>query len=228
MEVQNLITNVDTVVITGFGLFRDHQLNPSWEAIKEGQLVIDREINVVTKQIPVSYQEVDKVVEELWTQHRPMLMIHVGLAAHEDHIRLESMARHGPYIHDDINRHAPHKELRQYNTTIASSQQPDSPSGRPSYTCKPCEFDTSRTILNVENVCQKLNELHKRGQVPIGFKCSHDAGLYVCEYLYKASLKICPRVVFIHVPDVKKFTLEQIRLSLKFAIEALIDELNEL
>lgn len=222
-----MLTNVDNVVVTGFGLFRDHKLNPSWEAIRDGQLVIDRDVNVITKQIEVSYEGVDKAADQLWSEYKPMLMIHVGLAAHEDQIRLEQIARDGPYLKDDIKQNAPHKELRQYINVDPSSTKQSAPN-QPEYTCKPCQFGAKRTLLNVESVCHKLNELHKKGQLPIGFACSQDAGLYVCEYLYRASLKICPRVVFIHVPDVKKFTLEQIRVSLKFAIESLIDELNEL
>lgn len=212
------------VVVTGFGLFRDHELNPSWEAIKDGQLKINRpNINIITRQIPVIYQEVDKAVEELWTSYEPILMVHVGLAAHETSIRLEQVARHGPYIHDDVIHQAPHEDHRLYDGDSHSLEENIK---RHYYTCKPCNFSFSETCFDVEHVCRKLDALHRQGEVPLPFKCSKEAGLYVCEYLYQKSLRICNRCVFIHVPDTKNYRLEDIRECVKTAIELFIDEME--
>lgn len=210
------------VVLTGFGLFRDHQVNPSWEAIKDGQLKIDRpNINIITKQIDVAYKEVDLRVPALWKEYNPILMIHIGLAAFETRLRIEQVARHGPYIHNDVCKHAPHNDLRDYQTegleeNIVARE----------YSCKPCSFEFSKTSLNLERVCDKLNEAYQQGLIRLESKISSDAGLYVCEYIYQKSLRICDRCVFIHVPNTSdNFSLEDIRLALKFAVSALIDEI---
>lgn len=211
-----------TIVVTGFGLFRNHESNPSWESIRDGRLKIDREgYDIVTKRIDVAYKEVDKAVDDLWKQYKPKIMVHVGLAAHETGIKLEQMARCGPYIHDDVVKHAPHKELREY---VGESLEENLI--KHTYYCKPCEFDCSTTCLDLDHVCFEMNKAHEKGLLALPTKTSQDAGLYVCEYIYHKSLSICDRAVFIHVPDVKKFKLEDITSALKFAIETLIDSLD--
>lgn len=216
----NLKSGQRNVVITGFGLFRDHKINPSWEAIKDGQLKIDRDdIKVIAKQVDVSYAEVDEVVETLWKEYNPIVMIHVGLAAHEVSIRLEQVARHGPYINDDVRKQAPHKELRE---KVDGGSTEDS-NTRPTYTCKPCEFGCSSSCIDLDKVCDKMNQAYKEGILAIPTKTSRDAGLYVCEYIYHKSLCVCDRAVFIHVPDVDSFKLDDIREALNFAVEAIIE-----
>jgi len=222
-----------TIVVTGFGLFRDHKSNPSWEAIRDGRLIIDRpNVKIVTKQIDVIYDEVDKSVQDLWNEHRPMLMVHLGLAAFEKSIRLERLARHGPYIHDDITQQAPHKELRLYPTDGDNKQAAGSleENVRPHpYSCKPCSFKSTETRINIERVCSSLNRLHADGKVKIPFKCSDDAGLYLCEYIYQKSLRINNRAIFIHVPNTGDvYTLDDITVCIKHAIEFILDELNEI
>jgi len=68
------------VLITGFGPFRDHTVNASWEAVR---LIPDRGIslpsnlssgipvNLVTYQIPVVYKSVAHIVPRLWDKHQP-------------------------------------------------------------------------------------------------------------------------------------------------------------
>lgn len=210
------------IVITGFGLFRDHQVNPSWEAIRDGRLKIDRpNINVITEQVDVSYEEVDRVVSTLWKQYNPLLVVHVGLAAHESAIRIEEVARHGPFIHDDVRKQAPHKDLRQYEGGDDGLEENVVKCG---YICKPCSFDCSSTCFNIDRVCDMMNEAHDKGLLVLPSRKSKDAGLYVCEYIYQKSLKISSKSVFIHVPDTKSFKLEDIRAALKYAIELLVDE----
>lgn len=223
----NNSSGVKNVVITGFGLFRDHQINPSWEAIKDGQLKINRSnINVITKQVNVSYEDAANAVSTLWKEYNPILMIHVGLAAHENAIRIEQLARHGPYIHDDVFKFAPHKELRHYddddNDDFNKSLEENVIVKN--YSCKPCQFGCSTTCLDIDRVCDKMNQLFENNQVKIPSKKSTDAGLYLCEYIYYRSLTICEKTVFVHVPSVENFELHDIRNALKFSIEFLVDE----
>lgn len=63
-----------TVVVTGFGLFRDYQVNASWEVAQElhkTDITKELNINLVTVNIPVSYKDVDQTVPTLWSQHKP-------------------------------------------------------------------------------------------------------------------------------------------------------------
>lgn len=224
----NNSSGIRNVVVTGFGLFRDHQINPSWEAIKDGQLKINRSnINVITKQVNVSYEDADKAVSTLWKEYNPILLIHVGLAAHENAIRIEQLARHGPYIHDDVVQFAPHKELRHYDNDDDDGDFNKSLEENiiiKNYSCKPCQFGCSKTCLNIDRVCDKMNQLFENNQVVIPTKKSNDAGLYLCEYIYHRSLAICDKAVFVHVPSVENFELHDIRNALKFTTEFLVDE----
>ncbi|XP_008182323.1 pyroglutamyl-peptidase 1-like isoform X2 [Acyrthosiphon pisum] len=72
-----------TVVVTGFGLFRDYIVNASWEVARvlpETGIAEELNINLVTVNIPVSYKDVDQIVPTLWVQHEPALMVHLGVS----------------------------------------------------------------------------------------------------------------------------------------------------
>lgn len=63
-----------TVVVTGFGLFRDYDVNSSWEVARvlpETGIAEELNINLVTFLVPVSYKDVDQIVPSLWAQHKP-------------------------------------------------------------------------------------------------------------------------------------------------------------
>lgn len=210
-----------TVVVTGFGLFRDHKLNTSWEAIRDGRLSLDRRVRLVTREIAVSYDEVDRVVANLWQEYQPVLMVHIGLSALESCIKVEQIARHGPYINDDVAKCAPHKDLRLYGGEHESSAEKSIQKG---FLCKPCSFDMSKTCIDVDRVCSKLMSMFDEGTVKFKTLKSQDAGLYLCEYIYFKSLCHSDRAVFVHVPDMEKYPLEDIRNNLKHLIEVLIDE----
>lgn len=63
-----------TVIVTGFGVFRDYKVNSSWEvaqALHKTDIDKDLNINLLTINIPVSYNDVDLIVPKLWIQHKP-------------------------------------------------------------------------------------------------------------------------------------------------------------
>lgn len=213
------------VVITGFGPFRDHSENPSWSAIKDDQLHIDRPVNLVFQHVEVSYKAVDEIVPRLWEKYRPIMMVHIGLAAHENMLRLEQRARFGPYCNDDVRGFAPHSKnipLIPINTPTGDCQLKCKDSGM---------YDYIKTGLNLGRALKRVEEAKQLKNLEIDAKQSDDAGLYVCEYIYLSSLKINENTVFVHIPDIKNFTLKQIRKGLSVVIECLIDcimEENEL
>ena len=58
--------------ITGFGVFRDYALNPSWEAVK--LINIDYpNIELVKIEIPVIYDVTEKEVDRIWSEYNPMV-----------------------------------------------------------------------------------------------------------------------------------------------------------
>lgn len=69
-----------TVLITGFGPFRGHAINASWEAVK---LLPDlfktheksSEVNLHIEEIQVAYKEVDEKIKTLWEKHKPFVSL---------------------------------------------------------------------------------------------------------------------------------------------------------
>ena len=204
MTANNDQANRPNVIITGFGPFRNISENPSWLAIKDG-LDIDKGVNIIIEEMEVSYEAVDIRVPRLWDDYKPILVVHVGLAAHQPHIRLERIARDGPYHKTDIKSYAPHI----YDDDSAQGEISNS---------------TNCTKFNLEKVCEKFAHARCQGDLDLEIEISEDAGLYVCEYTYKTSLSIDPSSVFVHIPDTRNASIESIKRCLKFVIEELIDE----
>lgn len=119
------------VIATGFGPFGIHLKNASWEAVKLLQhmnLESECGIKLITKEIPVAYDEIDKIVPELWKQHKPVvridvyiseescilffcnlvliysfqLMVHAGVSHIAQHLTLESCANRSGYCGEDV------------------------------------------------------------------------------------------------------------------------------
>lgn len=59
-----------TILVTGFGPFRDHQVNASWEAVKLLPNEIE-DIKLVKVEIPVTYEDVDTKIPALWKDLNP-------------------------------------------------------------------------------------------------------------------------------------------------------------
>lgn len=65
-----------TIVVTGFGTFRDYKVNPSWEVARvlhTTGIIEELDINLITINIPVCYEDVDQIVPTLWSQHKPVV-----------------------------------------------------------------------------------------------------------------------------------------------------------
>lgn len=63
------------ILVTGFGPFRDHKINASWEAVK---LLPDNinGYNIVKKEISVTYYDVETNVPTLWKELKPVVCQH--------------------------------------------------------------------------------------------------------------------------------------------------------
>lgn len=63
-------------LITGFGPFGNHVINASWEAVKElnklcGNSQEMMDVEIIIKEIPVSYQDVAACIPKLWKEYKP-------------------------------------------------------------------------------------------------------------------------------------------------------------
>lgn len=76
--MENLPENV--IHVTGFGVFRGFtETNPSWEAVSQLPNHIihnDQAIPIVKHEVSVTYAEVDKKVQEIWSS-KPKVSLNV-------------------------------------------------------------------------------------------------------------------------------------------------------
>lgn len=99
-----------TVVVTGFGIFRNYKVNASWEVaqvLPETGIADELNINLVTINIPVSYKDVDQIVPALWDQHKPSLMVHLGVSHLVKTLTVELIANGHGYCAMDIYGNCP-------------------------------------------------------------------------------------------------------------------------
>ena len=69
-----------TILVTGFGPFRNYKTNASWEAVKLLPELVNTwnrssNISLIIQEIPVSYEDVTFKVKELWEKHKPSVRI---------------------------------------------------------------------------------------------------------------------------------------------------------
>ncbi|XP_015280039.1 PREDICTED: pyroglutamyl-peptidase 1-like protein isoform X4 [Gekko japonicus] len=94
----------NTVVVTGFGPFRQHLVNSSWAAVKElSKLGLGSEIDLYIAELPAVYQKAKELVCAIWATRQPHLVIHVGLAsASRATILLEQCGKNKGYKERDV------------------------------------------------------------------------------------------------------------------------------
>ena len=64
------------MIVIGFGPFRGHEVNASWEAVKElSRIGLGDSIDLIIYELPVEYETVKKIVPEFWEKHRPDVCI---------------------------------------------------------------------------------------------------------------------------------------------------------
>lgn len=83
-----------TLLLTGFGAFKDIEENPSLLLIEELQksLGLPDEFRLVTEILPVVYDEASQRMRELIHEVKPDLLISFGVAASRDKINIERVA----------------------------------------------------------------------------------------------------------------------------------------
>ncbi|XP_015183499.1 PREDICTED: pyroglutamyl-peptidase 1 [Polistes dominula] len=196
--------NGNTILITGFGPFDKHVVNASWEAVKElSKLWPQTElcnIQLITKQIPVSYQYVSTEISKLWEEYDPIIVIHVGVSYKASCLTIEHIAHNTGYVRPDIDGKCPYESQDICHAL--------------------------KTNINVKNLCDSINENSKESGCTACI--SHDAGRYLCEYIFYQSLNIkTHKTLFIHVPDLNVYSSLQTAKGLYDIICFLVKNLND-
>ncbi|XP_049816855.1 pyroglutamyl-peptidase 1 [Schistocerca nitens] len=194
----------ECVVVTGFGPFQGHDINASWEAVKLlPELESEEQLGVklIVMKLPVAYEDVVKMIPAIWTEHKPMLVIHVGVSGLADKITLEKVAHRSGYKKADIFGQLP-----------AEGE-----------CCLGCS-DEACSSLDVEQICCKLNE----SECGLTSSVSSNAGRYLCEFTYYSSLSIDDsRTLFIHVPDLNKpYSALELARGIKQIISIILNDIR--
>lgn len=176
-----------TIIVTGFGPFGSHKINASWQAVKllpEMLDVDDLDVTLIVEEIPVDYEESVKRMSKLCEEHKPILVINVGVSALATEMTLETCASKHGYVKPDTRGKVPSQK-------------------------ECCLGETPRvsTNLALEKLVADLNNL----EIGVNFCTSNNAGLYLCEFTYYTSLCLNKQnSLFVHIPDIgKPYTSEE-------------------
>ncbi|GBF65157.1 pyroglutamyl-peptidase [Trichophyton mentagrophytes] len=203
------------VLVTGFGPFKTHPLNPSWliNSLLPQYATTSKNrrvhIHAHPRPIRVAYaavrEEMPRIIEEFRVAHSghpPHLVIHIGMAATRQYYAVETVAHREGYKHTDVDG----QFGIPFEASLPERLQPgvSTPSDPAS---------TSESTDKVKVVPSPLDTGFLqtwRKSLPAGrsidVRLSHDAGHYLCEYIYYTSLSMAweenrPRAaLFLHVP----------------------------
>ncbi|KAJ8925932.1 hypothetical protein NQ315_009784 [Exocentrus adspersus] len=209
----------DNIIVTGFGPFRNHSVNASWEAVKLLPDQLD-EFNIIKKEVPVIYDQVQNNIPDLWKKLNPIvsklkyfrqnemlifvtalqLVVHVGVSSFTDRITIEKCAFRKGYDQCDCSGvEHPTKEA-----------------------C--CDGDDCITTgLEVDEICKTLNTCKQ-----IKSCASNNAGRYLCEFIYYTSLNIDRnKTLFVHVPPLDApYTAKQLAEGLLEIIKCALRQIG--
>ncbi|POY75246.1 hypothetical protein BMF94_1616 [Rhodotorula taiwanensis] len=243
------------VHLTGFGPFRDIAVNPSWLAVKplDGEVLSEpppplrtqsavaspstetadrgiklryRPVHLSTSLLPVEYSAVSDLAPKLQTdgEEKPDLVIHVGVSAGDSAIRLEQRARKFGYNSPDAAG-----KLADAGSEPEGAGRSDS--RRRGFVGKEWEAapEELRTRVDGAGVVRWC-----KSQGVDWVSLSEDAGLYLCEYSFFASMATARRlrpdaptlVQFVHVPSVgNPYTAEELTAALRLIVWAIAADL---
>ncbi|CAD6577373.1 MAG: hypothetical protein CYPHOPRED_000227 [Cyphobasidiales sp. Tagirdzhanova-0007] len=230
------------VLLTGFGPFANVEVNPSWMALQplRGKELLRDEGRTVVKlhcqEIPVVYEEVLRRVPVMhgiapsdeancMASISYDLFVHVGVSPSRTCVCLERRARRFGYEREDFHGENAPSEIHPGSGKLSCGfLGPD------------WGFDNRGelgTNVDIERIASVVNSA---GLAEVNV--SNDAGLYLCEYAFFASLACALRaakttqsypkpVIFVHVPNESSdFTLPQLTEILLNMVLQLIDSLH--
>ncbi|XP_011314413.1 pyroglutamyl-peptidase 1 [Fopius arisanus] len=107
------MTEKRKIVVTGFGPFTGHTVNASWEAAKllkdkySGELNNRYNIDLIIEEIPVVYNHVSSRIPEIWKEHNPLFIVHLGVSHKAKCLTIESGACSSGYTRKDVVEKCP-------------------------------------------------------------------------------------------------------------------------
>ncbi|XP_015512750.1 pyroglutamyl-peptidase 1 [Neodiprion lecontei] len=199
------------VLVTGFGPFAGHPKNASWEAVKElknSDLEDVCNVTMVTMEVPVAYESVSHLIPKLWLEHKPMLVVHIGVSGMANCLELECRAHGSGYNKLDVFQSLP----------TAENELLEDPG------------EVIETGINVKRICDELNcrdDSISSNDEGCRAVLSKDAGLYLCEYIFRKSLEIrSDNTIFVHVPDLNVYPATKSAKGLYHVIRLALEELD--
>ncbi|XP_060822943.1 pyroglutamyl-peptidase 1 isoform X1 [Bombus pascuorum] len=193
------------VLVTGFGPFDNHIVNASWEAAKElSKLCIKSkelmDVEVIVKEIPVSYEDVTKYVPKFWQEYKPIVVLHLGVSRQARCLTIECRAHSNGYLRKDIFNKCPDESN--------------------------IESEIFETKINAKQICNIINE--SSDKTKCNACISYNAGRYLCEYIFYKSLQIAPkRTLFVHVPDFNQYSSVQSAKGLYEILYYIIEDMKK-
>ncbi|WP_413449959.1 pyroglutamyl-peptidase I [Georgenia phoenicis] len=188
-----------TVLVTGFGPFADHADNPSALAVDAlaQEWPAPDGVTLVTETLPVSFARATERLAALVAEHRPAVVIGVGLAAGRDRISLERVA-----------------------LNLADARIPDVDGAQPVDVPVLAGEPLARlTTLPVKAALAALRA------VDLPAELSLSAGSYVCNAVMYAALAAVPDGVpagFVHVPPADVVAVADVVTALGIVLDTVL------
>ena len=96
------------IILTGYGPFRGHDINASWESVKiVPSLWKNDEVEIVIEEIPVQYEFVQTQVPNKWADLNPVFYVHVGVSHIAEKVTLETLGHNQCYNNPDVDGKLP-------------------------------------------------------------------------------------------------------------------------
>ncbi|XP_015112158.1 pyroglutamyl-peptidase 1 [Diachasma alloeum] len=191
------------VVVTGFGPFGVHPVNASWEAVK---LLKERSskklkdlynIDLIIEAIPVVYDYVASRIPEIWKEHDPLFVVHVGVSGKANCVTIESHASSSGYTRRDVVEKCPND----------------------------CGMACTRLSvgLDVNAICQNVKDKFNC-DICVSDDAGRYLCEYT---LYQSLAIEQHRTLFVHVPDLDCYSSEETERGIFGVICCLIESLGE-
>ena len=165
------------ILLTGFEPFGSHSKNSSWVVAEEVTARGVDGVEVVLKQMPVSFMRAGASLRKAVEESRPDYIVMLGQTGVSDCVKLERVA------------------LNLMDSTLADNDG-YKPNEETIYEGMPTAFITP---MPIKVLCSAVKA---QG---VAVKVSNSCGLYVCNRLYYEALKICSesdamQALFVHLP----------------------------
>lgn len=190
-----------TVLLTGFGPFPGAPVNPTASLARRlARRRAATDVRRVAHVFATRYDAVDRELAALIARHRPDAVVMFGLAARRRHISIEAIA------HNRISTSFPDAGGGAARRAVID---PGAASGKP-----------GRAPM--------LRLLAAAKSARVEARLSHDAGRYVCNYLYWRALQAAERpdgprlAAFVHVPKLRRTQASQVPLRRGYALPDLV------